>query len=61
MKNKNKLLLFLALNAASSFVSAKEIGYDKMYDKITKNITTGKSNNDSYKLIEGIFVQRKRE
>ena len=61
MKNKNKLLLFLALNAASSFVSAKEIGYDKMYDKITKNITTGKSNNDSYKLIERILVQRNRE
>ena len=61
MKNKNKLLLFLALNAASSFVSAKEIGYDKLYDKITKNITTGKSNNDSYKLIERILVQRNRE
>ena len=38
MKNKNKLLLFLALNAASSFVNAKEVSYNKMYDKMTKSI-----------------------
>jgi hypothetical protein len=57
MKYKNKLLLFLALNAASTLVGAKTINYDK----ITKNITTGKSNNDSYKLIERLLAQKNKE
>ena len=60
MKNKDKLLLFLAFNAIAPFVNA-ESKYDKMYDKMVKNLTEGKSNESSYNLLTRVLVQRNKE
>jgi hypothetical protein len=60
MKNKDKLMIFLALNAVAPLVSA-ESKYDKLYNKMTKNIKEDKSNEDSYKLINRVLNQRNKE
>lgn len=60
MKNKNKLLLLLAFNAIAPLVNA-ESKYDKVYDKMVKNLTEGKSNESSYNLLTKVLVQRNKE
>ena len=65
-KFKNKKLLFLlALNslAISGGVEKYDLGakYDKLYTNMVKNIGTGKSNSDNYKLIEKVLNQRNKE
>ncbi|MDR2879635.1 MAG: autotransporter domain-containing protein [Fusobacteriales bacterium] len=60
MKNKEKLLLFLAFNAITPFVNA-ETRYDKIYNKMVKNLTERKSNESSYNLLTRILVQRNKE
>ena len=60
MKNKEKLLLFLAFNAIAPFVNA-ESKYDKLYDEMVRNLTEEQSNEDSYKLLTRILVQRNKE
>ena len=64
MKTQNKLLLFLALNAVIaplSNASVKSVKYDKLYDKMIKNLNSNRSNDDSYKLINRILNQRNEE
>lgn len=61
MKTKDKLLLFLALNVASTPLLAGTSKYEKLYDKMTKNLEKGKSNDESYKLIEMILNKRNKE
>jgi hypothetical protein len=64
MKNKEKLLLFLAFNAIAPLVNAEaktESKYDKLYNKMIKNIKEEKSNDDSYKLLNRILNQRNKE
>ena len=60
MKNKEKLLLFLAFNAVAPFVNA-ESKYDRLYDKMVKNIKTEKSNEDSYNMLTRVLNQRNKE
>ena len=62
-KNKKLLVSFLALNAmmhayGANTASAK---YDRMYNSITKNIETGKSNEKNYQVIERILKQKNKE
>ena len=55
----------MALNAVIvSQVNAESMDqskYDKLYEKMTKNINTGKSNDDNYKLIENVLKKRNKE
>ena len=65
-KNKKLLMSFLALNALiPTYLKGAEtplsLKYDKLYNKITKNIELGKSNDDSYRLLEKVLNQRNRE
>ena len=61
MKNKKLLAFVLALNSMLSVYSnsagSKSLttNYNNMYDKFIKNINTGKSNGENYKLIENIL------
>jgi hypothetical protein len=65
-KNKKLLMSFLAINAlipsylqgAQESLSPK---YNRIYNKITKNIEQGKANDDSYRLLEKILKQRTNE
>ena len=66
MKVNKKMLTILALNAfaalpgeAAAIKTTNKI--DKMYDSITKNIQTGKSNSDNYRLIESVLKQKNKE
>ena len=67
MKNKKLLAFVLALNSMLSVYSnsagSKSLttNYNNMYDKFIKNINTGKSNGENYKLIENILNKRNRE
>ena len=61
MKTQNKLLLFLALNAVIAPMSSASAKYDRLYDKMIKNLNSNKSNNESYKLIERILNQKNKE
>ncbi len=57
-----KMLMFLALNSLAVIPGeAAESKTDKLYNKITKNMETGKSNNENYKLIENILKQKNKE
>ena len=61
-KNKKLLMSFLALNALiPTYLKGAEtplsLKYDKLYNKITKNIELGKSNDDSYRLLEKVLNQ----
>ena len=57
-----KMLMFLALNSLAVIPGeAAESKTDKLYNKITKNMETGKSNNENYKLIENILRQKNKE
>ena len=59
------MLLMLALNAVSmTFANANSQTtrrYDKLYDNMIKNINSGKTNENNYKLIEQILNQRNTE
>ncbi|MBP9479386.1 MAG: hypothetical protein KBF12_12285, partial [Sebaldella sp.] len=65
MRKNKKLLMFLALNSlAMSFAGTTGQAsekYDKLYNKIVKNVNTGKANSDNYKLIEKVLNQRNKE
>jgi hypothetical protein len=61
MKKKDKLLLFLALNTVITPLSGAAPKYEKLYDKMVKNINSNKSNDESYKLITRILNQRNKE
>ena len=63
-KSKKVLLGFLALNSifsVSSF-SAESSGtnYNSLYNKIIKNINSGKTNNENYKIIEKVLNKRNK-
>ena len=63
-KNTKLLMSFLAVNAVvSSYTGAATatIKYDNIYDKITKNLKSGKSNDENYKLIEKVLNKRNKE
>ena len=63
-KNEKFLKTFLMLNAVMTGVAAagtNNVKYEKMYEKMTKNISTNKSNKDNYQLIERILNQRNKE
>ena len=62
-KNEKFLKTFLMLNAVITGVAAagtNNVKYEKMYEKMTKNISTNKSNKDNYQLIERILNQRNK-
>ena len=65
MKKKDKLFLLMSLNAAISVGaysnSALEAKYERLYNKMIKNIETGKSNNENYSLIEKVLNDRNKE
>lgn len=66
MKNNKKLLAgCLALNAVlSGHTSSENISlskYDRMYNKMVKNIKEGKSNEKNYQTIERILKQKNKE
>ncbi len=59
MKVNNKLLMLLALNSLAVLPGeAAESKTDKMYNNMIKNMETGKSNSNNYKLIENILKQK---
>ncbi len=62
---KKLLLSFLALNSIIApqikANSGTKLNYDKLYDNMTKNIDTGKSNENNYKLIENVLKKRNKE
>ena len=64
-RNKKALLYFLVANAIiSSNAKAEEkisSKHDRLYDSMAKNIETGKSNGENYKLIERLFNKRKKD
>ncbi|MCP1226228.1 hypothetical protein [Sebaldella sp. S0638] len=64
MKNKEKLLLLLGLNVVGATAAAADninVNYDRLYNKMTKNLQTEKANEKSYKFIERILNQKNRE
>ncbi len=62
MKVNNKLLMLLALNSLAVLPGeAAESKTDKMYNNMIKNMETGKSNSNNYKLIENILKQKNKE
>ncbi len=59
-RNKRLLMSFLAINTmitayADTGQSLTTTKNDRLYNKIIKNIQTGKTNKDNYKLIENIL------
>ena len=61
MKIKKILLSLIALNAVTAPALAKTSKYDKLYNKIEKNLNTGKFNLENYKLIERALNERNKE
>ncbi|MCP1222941.1 hypothetical protein [Sebaldella sp. S0638] len=66
MKKSKKILLgLLALNSmisGSMYAAAGSVAnYNDLYNKITKNIDSGKSNDGNYKIIENILNKRNKE
>ena len=66
MKRNKKILTVLALNslaavAGSTQSAANQIKYDQLYNKIIKNVETGKSNKSNYELLENILSKRNKE
>jgi hypothetical protein len=65
-KNKRLLMSFLALNVmfsanANTASSLKPTKTDRLYNNMIKNIQTGKTNKDNYKLIENILKKKNKE
>ena len=61
MKVHKKMLTILALNILAVMPAiAGESKTDRLYNSIVKNIQTGKSNNNNYKLIENILKQKNK-
>ena len=63
-KNKKLLVGFLAVNSilnASTGSNDNVIKNDKLFNKMVKNIESGKSNDENYKLIEKILNKRNAE
>ena len=66
MKRNKKILTVLALNslaavAGSTQSAANQIKYDQLYNKMIKNVETGKSNKSNYELLENILSKRNKE
>ena len=56
-KNKKLLVGFLAVNSilnANTNNNINMVKSDKLFDKMVKNIESGKSNDENYKLIEKV-------
>ena len=65
-KNKRLLMSFLAINTlatayAGTGQSLTTTKSDRLYNSIVKNIQTGKTNKDNYKLIENILKKKNKE
>ena len=63
-KNKKLLVGFLAVNSilnANTNNNINMIKNDKLFDKMVKNIESGKSNDENYKLIEKVLNKRNAE
>ena len=64
-KNKKLLMYFLAVNSLFTLNAASEsnasVKYDKLYSNMIKNLETGKSNEENYKIIEKALNKRNRE
>ena len=65
-RNKRLLMSFLAINTmitayADTGQSLTTTKNDRLYNKIIKNIQTGKTNKDNYKLIENILKKKNKE
>ena len=66
MKRNKKLLTVLALNSLAVAVgsaqsAANQVKYDQLYNKMIKNVETGKSNKSNYELIENILNKKNKE
>ena len=66
MRNKKKLLMFLALGSMANVYAdgAESVANDKherLYKNMTKNIENGLSNDNNYKLIEKVLKDRNKE
>ncbi|MBP9478891.1 MAG: autotransporter domain-containing protein [Sebaldella sp.] len=63
MELKKLLMFSLAVNSvvASYAGAATTTNYDNLYNNMTKNIVSGKSNDTNYKLIESILKKRNNE
>ena len=63
-KNEKLLRSLLMFNMAVSGIAAADMNtlkYERMYEKMTKNIRTNKSNKENYQLIERILNQKNKE
>ena len=64
-KNKKLLMYFLAINSLFTVNAAAKVDttikYDKLYGNILKNLDTGKSNDENYKIIENALSKRNKE
>ena len=62
MKVDKKILALLALNTIAAIPGeAAETKTDKLYNNVMKNIQSGKSNSENFKLIENILKQKNKE
>ncbi len=64
-KNKKLLMYFLAMNSLFTLNAASgadaPLKYDKLYGNMVKNLETGKSNEENYKIIEKALNKRNKE
>ena len=65
-RNKRLLMSFLAINTlvtayTGTNQSLTTTKTDRLYNSIVKNIQTGKTNKDNYKLIENILKKKNKE
>ena len=65
-RNKRLLMSFLAINTLVSAYTGTNQSLpttktDRLYNSIVKNIQTGKTNKDNYKLIENILKKKNKE
>ena len=65
-RNKRLLMSFLAINTlvtayAGTGRTLATTKNDRLYNNIVKNIQTGKTNKNNYKLIENILKKKNRE
>ena len=64
IKNKRLLIGFLAMNSiinAGTGNNAEVTKNDRLFNKMVKNIESGKSNNENYKLIEKVLNKKNTE
>lgn len=63
MKKKEILMSVLALNMVSgAYLNAvPSVSGEKIYERMVKNLETGKSNKDNYELLEAVLKQKNKE